>query len=88
MLGVAFVEPLVRDVDFFGDEDLAERGYDRRPEDGHRGAHDSKVDFETGEDEHFGIPPGEVHATVIGAVFENAPKAEHSHEDDAVVVVS
>jgi hypothetical protein len=74
---------------FACDKDVTPVCDDGRPEDGHGGAHYGEIDFEAGDDQDFGIPPGEIEA-LDGAltVLKGAPKTEDSHEYDAVHVSS
>jgi hypothetical protein len=84
IIGKAFV---VRNADFVCDKDMAPGCDNGRPKDGHGGAHYSEVDFETGDDKDFRIPPSEVETLgKILTMLEGAPKAKDSHEYDAVSV--
>jgi hypothetical protein len=78
---------MVRDADLIRDEDVAPGSHDGGPEDGHGRTHYSKVDFKAGDDEDFGVPPCEIEALDWApTMLEGAPKAEDSHEYDAVPV--
>jgi hypothetical protein len=78
------VAALLSDLDFAGDEDGGEGLLDYGPEDGHRGAHDGKVDLEAGQDDADGGPPGKVDVGVGGsAVVDNGVEAPDGGEDDA-----
>lgn len=74
----------MRNMYFFRDKDLRKGSDDNGPENGHRGTHDGKVDFEGGDNEGNGVPPCEVEAgDGVGGVFEGGPKAEDGHQHDA-----
>lgn len=45
---VVCYSPMLGNVDFVGDEDLGKFGFEDGPEDGHGGADDGEVNFETG----------------------------------------
>jgi hypothetical protein len=54
------VDALFHNLYFVADKDCGKRFFDNGPEDGHRGADDGEVDFETGEHDHGWRPPCEV----------------------------
>lgn len=75
---------MVCNADFVCDKDVTPVCDDGRPEDGHACAHYSEIDFEAGDDQDFGIPPGKIKALSFAlTMLEGAPKTEDSHEYDA-----
>ena len=69
---------LSADADFRCDEDLGKRLFKNRPEDWHRGAHDSEVNFKTREHDRDRRPPGEVDVGVCGgAVGDDTVKTPY-----------
>lgn len=75
------------DLDFARNEYCSKRFFDNGPEDGHRGAHDREVDFEAGEDDADGDPPGEIDVGIGRcAIVDDGVEAPDGGEDDAVEV--
>lgn len=78
------VHTLLNHPHFVADKDGGKGFFDDGPKNGHRGTDNGKVDFEAGEDDEAGGPPGVVDVRIGGTLgFYDAVQASDCGSDNA-----